>query len=268
MRKKLIVGNWKMHFDTHRASLYLHELTRTVKAHRDVEVVLCPNFLALQSLSLQVDHSKFKLGAQNCYWRDEGAYTGEVSATMLRGVVTHVIVGHSERRHVFGETDREVRHKTQAVLRNGLTPIVCIGETASERSANETHDVIQGQLTAALANVTSEEISRVVVSYEPVWAISSGTDYQNHPVASPAEVGRLARQIRSIVKSLYGKAAADSLRVLYGGSSNTDNAAGYLEVKGIDGLLVGGASLNAVEFVRIVETAARQAGKQQETVDG
>ncbi len=262
MRKKLIVGNWKMHFNTHQASLYLHALDQAVKSRYDVEVVLCPNFLVLQSLSLQVDHRKFKLGAQNCYWRDEGAYTGEISATMLSGVVSHVIIGHSERRHIFGETDREVRHKTQAALRNGLTPIVCLGETAGERAAGETHDVIHGQLTAALANVTSEEIGRVVVSYEPVWAISSGADYQDHPVASPEEVSRLARWIRSTVKALYGQAAARSLRVLYGGSSNITNAAGYLSAKGVDGLLVGGASLNAAEFASIVETAAQAADKQ------
>lgn len=249
MRKTLIAGNWKMHLNTHQASLYLHKLDQKVHAHRDIDIVLCPNHLVLQSLSLQVNHRKFKLGAQNCYWRDEGAYTGEVSATMLRGVVNYVIVGHSERRHVFHEHDGDVRHKVQAVIRNGMNPILCIGETSVERAANETFDVLHGQLNAGLANVTSDEIGRIVIAYEPVWAIGTGEN------AHPEDVQEAAAYIRNHVAALYGKKAAEEVRVLYGGSVDAHNAGDYLTCKDIDGLLIGGASLKAAAFAGIVETA-------------
>src|SRR5215213_1230167 len=185
MSKILIVGNWKMNLNTHQASLYLHKLDGMLKAYRDVEVVICPSTLVLQSLSLQVNHRKMKLGAQNCYWRDEGPYTGEVSATMLHGVVDYVLVGHSERRHVFGESESDIRAKVQAVLRNSLRPILCVGETAQEKADGETEHVLHEQVVSGLANVTSEEMERVTVAYEPVWAISHGTDFARHVSATP-----------------------------------------------------------------------------------
>jgi len=249
MRKKLIVGNWKMHLNTHQASLYLHKLSEEVGSHRDVETVLCPNFLVLQSLSLQVNHRQFKLGAQNCYWRDEGAYTGEVSATMLHGLVDYVIVGHSERRHVFGEHDKDIRHKVQAVIRNKMKPILCIGETAHERAAGETMHVIHDQLTSGLLNITSDETKDIVIAYEPVWAIGTGD-----PV-KPADLTAVTAAIRKQVKALYGAKASEEIRILYGGSVNADNAANFLSVDGVDGFLVGGASLKASEFASIVEKA-------------
>lgn len=249
MRKTLVAGNWKMHLNTHQASLYLHKLEQKVAAHRDVEVVLCPNHLVLQSLSLQVNHRKFKLGAQNCYWRDEGAFTGEVSATMLHGLVNYVIVGHSERRHAFHEQDGDIRHKVQAIIRNEMSPILCIGETSVERAAGETLDVLHAQLTAGLANVTSDEIDRIVIAYEPVWAIGTGDG------ANPDEVQKAAAFIRAQVGSLYGKKAAESIRIIYGGSVDAHNAAQYLNLADIDGLLPGSASLKADIFASIVETA-------------
>ncbi len=249
MAKSLIVGNWKMHHNTHQASLLLHSLSEKVKSHRDVEVVLCPNFLVLQSLSLQLNHRQFKLGAQNCDWRDEGAYTGEVSATMLRGLVDYVIVGHSERRHVFGERDVDIRKKVQAAVRNGIHPILCIGETAIEKSDGETKHVIHDQLVGGLANVTSDEIGQVVVAYEPVWAIGSGDS------ARPDDVQKVSEVIRHQVTALYGKKAASDLRILYGGSTSGKNAGSYIALKGIDGLLVGGASLSAHDFANIIEMA-------------
>lgn len=257
MRKKIIAGNWKMNLNTHQASLYLHKLEQKVAAHRDVETVLCPNLLCLQSLSLQVNHRKFKLGAQNCYWRDEGAFTGEVSATMLRGVVNYVIVGHSERRHVFGERDADIRQKVQAVIRNNMKPILCIGETGGEHANNETLDVLHGQLVAGLANVTSEEIADVVIAYEPVWAIGTGDN------ARPEEVERAVSVIRHQIESLYGKKAAEEVRILYGGSVDSNNAAHYLGLENVDGLLVGGASLKADVFAAIVEKAHSQADKKE-----
>ena len=245
VRKKLIVGNWKMNLNTQQASLLLHKLSEKVETHRDVDVVLCPNFLVLQSLSLQVNHRQFKLGAQNCYWRDEGAFTGEVSATMLRGLTDYVIVGHSERRHIMGEHDKDVRHKVQAVIRNNMKPILCIGETARERADGETLHVIHDQLTSGLLNVTSDEIGDIAVAYEPVWAIGTGD-----PVAAD-DLKKVVAAIRKQVKALYGVKASETMRILYGGSVTGDNAASFLTVDGVDGFLVGGASLKADEFASI-----------------
>lgn len=249
MTKKLIVGNWKMNLNMHEASLYVHKLAKQVPVHNDVEVVLCPNLLTLQSLSLQINHRQFKLGAQNAYWRDHGAYTGEVSATMLHGLVKYVIVGHSERRHIFHEHDKEIRFKVQAVIRNRMTPILCVGETAAERADGEMNHVLHDQIVSGLLNVTSEEVESLVIAYEPVWAIGTGNNAMPRDVASAVDV------IRKQVASLYGKTAAGNLRVLYGGSVSADNAAEYLDVPGIDGLLIGGTSLNAHDFSAIVEKA-------------
>lgn len=254
MTKTLIVGNWKMYHDTHQASLLLHRLASLVPVHRDVEVVLCPNMLALQSLSLQANYRQFKLGAQNCDWHDEGAYTGEISATMLRGVVQYVIVGHSERRYGFGERDADIRKKVQAVVRNGMRPILCVGETATERTDGETKHVLHDQIVSGLANITSEEISQVVIAYEPVWAIGTGRNAKPHDVA--AAVALIRRQ----VAALYGEAAAETMQVLYGGSVTASSARSYLDIEGIDGLLVGGASLRADEFAAIAESAHIKAG--------
>lgn len=247
--KKLIVGNWKMNLNTHEASLYVHKLASLVKVHRDVEVVLAPTLLALQSLSLQVDRRQFKLAVQNLYWRDHGAFTGEVSATQLRGVADYALVGHSERRHIFHETDKDTRSKVQAAIRNNIKPILCIGETAGERTAGETNDVLHDQLIGGLANITSDELSEVTIAYEPVWAIGTGNN------AMPQDVEEAVKVIRGQIKHLYGVKAADDIRILYGGSVTADSAAGYLEIDGVDGLLVGGASLDAHAFGAIVEKA-------------
>lgn len=238
-----------MNLNMHESSLYLHQLSEMVPIRRDVEVVLAPTTLTLQSLSLQVNLKQFKLAAQNFYWRDHGAFTGEVAASQLRGIVQYGIVGHSERRYIFGETDKDIRNKVGAAVRNGICPILCIGETAWERANNETQDVLHDQLVGGLANVTSEEVENVVVSYEPAWAIGTG---QN---AHPVDVATAAKTIRHHVKHLYGSVAADSLRVLYGGSVTTDSAADYLNLAGIDGLLIGGASLDAHVFSEIVKKA-------------
>lgn len=247
--KKLIVGNWKMNLTTNEASLYLHKLAGMVQVRRSVEVVLAPTLLAVQSLSLQVNRRQFKLAVQNLYWRDHGPFTGEVSAAQLRGVVDYAIIGHSERRHVFNETDKDTRNKVQAALRNHITPILCIGETIGERTMGETNDVIHDQLIGGLANVTSDELERVVIAYEPVWAIGTGNN------ASPSDVIAAVKAIRSQIKHLYGAAAAQQVAILYGGSVKATSAADYLAIDGIDGLLVGGASLDAHEFTTIIDKA-------------
>lgn len=246
MAKTLIVGNWKMHLNTHQASIYLHKLSQGIQTHRDVEVVLCPNVMTLQPLSLQVNHHQFQLGAQNAYWRDEGAFTGEISATMLRGLVKYLIVGHSERRHIFHETDKEVRAKVQAALRNDIQPILCVGETAAERTDNLTSHILHDQIVGGLANITSEEIDKVAIAYEPVWAIGTGKN------ARPGDVATAIHHIRHNVAAMFGETAAERVRVLYGGSVSKENAAEYLATKGVNGLLVGGASLQAEAFLGIV----------------
>ncbi len=247
--KKLIVGNWKMNLNVHESSLYVAKLAEMVKVRRDVEVVLCPNFLALQPLSLQVNHRQFKLGAQNCYWRDYGAFTGEIGASMLRGLAQYVLVGHSERRNIFGEGDRDIRFKIQAVERNNMRPILCVGETAFDRSEGDTIHVLNDQIVSGLLNIASDEIDDVVIAYEPVWAIGTGE------TASVQDIEESVNIIRGQVSQLYGKKSATQIQILYGGSVNATNAKQILTARGVDGLLIGGASLNANEFAKIIDTA-------------
>lgn len=256
--KKLIIGNWKMNFDVGEASLYLHKLTKLVKTHRNVEVVLAPTSLALQTLSLQINPKQFKLAAQNFYWRDSGTYTGEISASQLRGVVQYALVGHSERRHKFHETDKDIRNKVAAAIRNGIRPILCVGETAWEHAAGETKDILHDQLIGGLANITSEELNQVVIAYEPVWAISDGPN-STPKNDSPEDVKTVFRAIRSQIEHLYGSKAADSIQVLYGGSVTSDSVADYLAIPIVNGLLVGGASLNANAFNEILVKAYKGA---------
>jgi triosephosphate isomerase len=254
--KKLIIGNWKMNLDVHESSLYLHDLANRVKSHRSVDIVIAPTMLALQTLSLQINHRQFKLAAQNFYWRDHGAYTGEVSATQLRGIVSYGLVGHSERRHQFNETDKDTRAKVQAAIRNGIRPVLCVGETASERASDETRDVIHDQLLGGLANITGDELASVIIAYEPVWAIGTGDN------ALPSDVIAAVASIRSQLKHLYGAKAAQEVQVLYGGSVTAESAADYLAIPDVDGLLVGGASLKAEAFASIVEKAHQSVRKE------
>ncbi|MBL8159142.1 triose-phosphate isomerase [Candidatus Saccharibacteria bacterium] len=250
--RTLIVGNWKMHLTIGETSLYLDALDKAVKVPADVEAVIAPTTLALQSVSLQLKHHrKFKLAAQNCFWRDFGAYTGEVSAHMLRGLAQYVILGHSERRHLFGEIDKDIRLKVQAAVRNQMQPILCVGETGQERLDGDTGFILHDQVTAGLANITSEEISRVVIAYEPVWAIGTGDN------AKPHDVTQAMKLIRKQVRDLFGKKAAEDIRLLYGGSVDNHNAADYLALPEVDGLLVGGASLKPHVFAEIIAKARK-----------
>lgn len=251
MGRTLIVANWKMHLDSSQASLLVHRLHERIKAHRSVEVVLAPSMLVLQPLSLQVDRRKFRLAAQNAFHKDEGAYTGEVSFTMLQDLVHYVIIGHSERRIHFHEDLETIRDKVAACVRNDITPILCVGETQTERRANETRQVLHDQLTTALADLTTKEVENIVIAYEPVWAIST---FQGE-LAKPSDVVRELAFIRRQVEDLYGKKAARRVRVLYGGSVDDHIVTGYLELEGCDGVLVGGASLNYHTFSAIVEAA-------------
>ncbi len=251
MRKILVVGNWKMHLNTSQASLLLHRLTEQVPIHKNIEVVLAPSLLSLQPLSIQMDRRKFRLASQNAYWRDEGPFTGEVSFTMLRDLVHYAIIGHSERRHVFNEDLPMIRDKVAAAVRNEITPILCVGETKQERDEGETKQVLHDQLMTALSNLTAEEVADMVIAYEPVWAIGTGD------IAKPAEIEPVVAFIRNYVRDIFGERAARELQVLYGGSVVPEVIQGYLDIKGVDGFLVGGASLNYHDFSKIVENAYR-----------
>lgn len=247
----MIAGNWKEHFTVGQASLYLHRLEESVRFRQNVEVVLFPNVLTLQPLSVQLDRRKFRLGAQDGYFMDAGAYTGEVSMAMLRDIVHYVLVGHSERRHVFNENDTVAAKKMQAAVRNGIMPILCVGETLEERLAGETNQILHNQITAGLMHLTTREVSASIIAYEPVWAIGTG-EY-----AKPDQAAKAIDFIRKQVEHLYGARAANNVRILYGGSVDDHNVYSYLTLEGCDGALVGGASLNYQKFSSIVEAAYR-----------
>lgn len=247
--RPLIVGNWKMNFNMQESSLLLDRLSKEVKIHQGMDIVLAPSLFALQSLSLQINRRQFKLAAQNFYWRDMGSFTGEVSIAQLRGIVDYALVGHSDRRYLFNETDRDVRAKVQAAIRSGVKPILCVGETISEKTNGETRDAINDQLIGGLANVTSEEIADVVVAYEPVWAIGTGES------AMPDDIAEAVKIIRYQIKELYGAKAAEAVRVLYGGSATVNSADDYLRIPCVDGLVVGALSLNPADFANVIEKA-------------
>ncbi len=252
--KTYIVGNWKLNFTVGEASIYLHKLLKKLPNYRDVEVVVAPSTIALQPLSLQVDRHKMKLAAQNAFYRDYGAFTGEISFSQLRGITDYAIIGHSERRYIFKEYDKVVAKKVAAAVRNKISPILCIGETESERAFGETKDVIRDQLIGGLSEVADDDLDKIVVAYEPVWAISSTKAAK---LATPDEIADVVKLIRDTLVSTYGEKAVEKVPVLFGGSVNPSNAGAYLMVPGVNGLLIGGASLILNEFTDIIETAKR-----------
>ena len=252
--KTYIVGNWKLNFTVGEASIYLHKLQKKIPNYRDVEVVVAPTALCLQPLSLQLERSKIKLAAQNAFYRDFGAFTGEISFAELSGLVNYAIIGHSERRYIFHEDDKMIAKKVAAALRHKITPILCIGETESERAFGETSDVIKDQLLGGLSEVGEDDLSKVIVAYEPVWAISSTKDAE---IATPDEIAEVVKLIRANLKEVYGAKIAENVPVLFGGSVKPTNAGAYLTVPGINGLLIGGASLILDEFTDIIEIAKR-----------
>ncbi len=258
--KKYIFGNWKMNLNIHEASLFVEKLKSSVKNHADVEVAIFPTFLALQPLALQLHSSRspIKLGAQNCYWRDEGSFTGEISATQLRGLAKYVLIGHSERRNIFREDDREIRFKVQAALRNGIIPVLCVGETAIERDEGDTMHVLNDQVAGGLLNVGSDEAEKVIIAYEPVWAIGATEAGEKRDIEDAVKI------IRSQVSHMFGRKIGSEIAVLYGGSASADNARTMLAAKGVDGLLIGRESLVAPSFASVVEVAHEIATREQE----
>lgn len=240
-----------MNLNTSQASILVHRLHERIMIQSNIEVVLAPSMLTLQPLSMQIDRRKFRLAAQNAYHKDSGAYTGEVSFTMLRDLVHYVIIGHSERRHIFNESLEEIRDKVAAAVRNEITPLLCVGETKLERKEGETKQVLHDQLMTALSNLTAAEVRKMVIAYEPVWAIGTGD------VAKPDQVTDATNFIRKYVNDVFGPKAANSVRILYGGSVVPEVVGGFLEESKADGFLVGGASLNYQAFADIVTGVRR-----------
>jgi len=252
MRKPLVAGNWKMNKTVKEASTLVAEILPGLQAISAVERVLCPPYPSLMLISAMLTGTGIGLGAQNMYWEESGAYTGEVSPAMVKEFCDYVILGHSERRTYFGETDETVNRKVKAALDKGLTPIVCVGETLSENKAGITADVVTRQVRSGLEGLNQAQAEKIVIAYEPVWAIGTG-------LAATGEVANkvVADYIRATLKKQFGEAVAQGVRVLYGGSVTAANAAEFSGQPEIVGALVGGASLKAAEFVSIVEAAAR-----------
>lgn len=247
MRIPVIAGNWKL-FKTIVESVGLvNELKPLVAGNQGVEIVVAPVFTALSRVSDAVVGSNVRLAAQDCYWEEEGAFTGEVAPKLLKDAgCSHVIIGHSERRQYFGETDLTVNKKAGAAIAAGLTAIVCVGETLAEREAEKTFSVIEAQLTGGLSGFSADAFTRVIIAYEPVWAIGTGK------TASDAQAQEVHAFIRQLIAHLFGQPVAEAVRILYGGSVKPDNVKGLMAQPDIDGALVGGASLKAESFAAIV----------------
>jgi triosephosphate isomerase (TIM) len=248
MRRPLLAGNWKMYKTVPEALALAQEIRAGLALPlQDRDVVVAPPFTALAAVGEALRGSNVLLGAQSMHWEREGAFTGEISPVMLKQLgCTHVILGHSERRHIFGESDDMVARKTRAAVDNGLTPILCVGETLPERESNRTLEVVERQLERALRSLTPDEASHAVVAYEPVWAIGTGR------TATPAQAQEVHAFIRKRLTVTHGEPAAAALRILYGGSVKPDNIDGLMAQPDVDGALVGGACLKAESFLRIV----------------
>jgi triosephosphate isomerase len=247
-RKKLITANWKMYKDPTQTKEFFREFLPLISGHDRDEIAVCPPFVDLHAAVEIAAGSSVGIGAQNVYWKDEGAFTGEISPSMLTAVgCTHVIIGHSERRQYFGETDDTVNLKVKAALEHGLTPITCVGEVLEEREASLTEDVLRRQCLRAFHSISAKKASKLVVAYEPVWAIGTGKT-ATPQIASDAHV-----LIRGEAAKAFGQEFADKLRILYGGSVKPENAKALMSEEEIDGALVGGASLDPKSFAAIVK---------------
>jgi triosephosphate isomerase len=254
MRRPFIAGNWKMNLDRASAVALAEGLAKEAEEVDGVDLAVCPPSVYLDAVGRVVAGSKVGLGAQNVYHQPNGAFTGELSVAMLRDLgCEYVIVGHSERRHILGETDEAVNRKVRAALEAGLEPIVCVGELLAEREEGKTLQVIRSQFDGSLAGLSAEQMLRVVMAYEPVWAIGTGK------VATPDQAEQVHLELRKILEDRYNREVAESVRIQYGGSVKPENAADLLAQPNIDGALVGGASLKVDQFMGIVAGAGRSA---------
>jgi triosephosphate isomerase len=247
MRLPFVAGNWKMFKTVHDAVLYAKEFRAVVKDVQGVEIVLAPPFTALHAVAEATRNTNVAVAAQDMYWEREGAYTGEISPTMVKEAgAEYVIIGHSERRTLFGETDQSVNRKTTAALALSLTPIVCIGETLEQRDRNETMAVLDRQIKGSLDGLTADQVASLVVAYEPVWAIGTGRN------ATPEQAAEAHAHIRLRLRQWFGGSAAEQCHVIYGGSVKPDNIQALMAAEDVDGALVGGASLTVQAFANIV----------------
>jgi triosephosphate isomerase len=251
-RRLFIVGNWKMNKSIAEATALVRDLRGMVSVVRDrVEIGVAPPFTALHAVAKALEGSNIVVAGQNCHWEVAGAYTGEVSAPMLKEAgCEYVIVGHSERRQYFGETDETVNRRAQAVLKAAMLPIVCVGETLAEREGGRTLEIVKRQVTGGLAGFGASDVARFVIAYEPVWAIGTGRN------ATSSQAEEVHASIREHLTTLFGREAAEQVRIQYGGSMKPDNAAELLGQPDVDGGLVGGASLKAADFAAIVKAKA------------
>jgi triosephosphate isomerase len=250
MRHPFIAGNWKMHKTVHEAVVYVKEFRSLVKDIEDVEIVVAPTFTAIHAAAEAARNSKVGISGQDLHWEKQGAFTGEISAQMVREAgAEYVIIGHSERRQYFGETDQTVNRKLVAALGAGLIPIVCIGETLDEREGNRTLDVLDRQIKGAFDGVTGDQIASLVIAYEPVWAIGTGR------TATSAQAQEAHAHIRQRLRQWFGAPAADECHIIYGGSVKPDNTHELVTQPDVDGALVGGASLDVSGFFEIVRRA-------------
>lgn len=251
LRKAVIAGNWKMNNTPAETTALINEMKPLVK-DADCDVVLCVPYIDLFAAMQAAEGSNIKIGAENCHWAESGAFTGEVSAKMLSEIgVPYVIIGHSERRQYFGETDETVQKRTRAALDNGLIVILCVGETLEQREQGITNEIVRLQTKVALGGVSEKELDNVIIAYEPVWAIGTGK------TATSAQANEVNKEIRNCICELYGKAAADKMVVQYGGSMNAANADELVAQEDVDGGLIGGASLKAADFAAIVTAASK-----------
>jgi len=249
-RKPIVAGNWKMNKNVAEAIDLAGDIKRDLADCKDVDVVLCPPFTAVKAVGDVITGTHIDLGAQNMHWEKSGAFTGEVSAEMLREIYCHyVILGHSERRTYFGETDEIVNKKTRAALENNLIPIVCVGETLAEREAGRTNEVVGRQIRGSLAGLTNQQLVKTVIAYEPVWAIGTGK------TATAQQAQDAHAFIRTVLAEMADEAVAQSVRIQYGGSVKASNARELFSLPDIDGGLIGGASLEARSFIEIVKAA-------------
>lgn len=253
MRKPINAGNWKMNKTIAEAVEFAEGLKRELRNEDAVEVVVCPPFTAIAKVAEILGSSNIKYGAQDLFWEDEGAYTGEISPKMLKDLGCHFcIVGHSERRAYFGETNETVNKKVKAALKYGITPIVCVGERLEERDSGKTFDVVKYHLVGGLEGLAKEEVAKVVIAYEPVWAIGTGRN------ATPEQAQEVHKYIRGLLKDSYGEEISSKVRIQYGGSVKPDNIRGIMKGEDVDGALVGGASLKLKDFAEIVRASRKE----------
>ncbi|MBN2210032.1 MAG: triose-phosphate isomerase [Sedimentisphaerales bacterium] len=252
MRKKFIAGNWKMNLDNAAAVTLARELTRSLGDFVAADVAVCPSFVYLSAVAVSLKGGSITLGAQDVFYEANGAFTGEVSVAMLKDVgCTYTIIGHSERRHIIGEGNALINRKTRAALAGGVLPILCIGELLEERERGKTEAVLEEQLREGLVNISAQDMCKITIAYEPVWAIGTGK------TASPQQAQDAHAFCRKIIADIFDKTTAQSVRIQYGGSVKADNAAELLGQPDVDGALVGGASLKVNDFIAIVKAGAK-----------